>query len=212
MIVVAALAASCSHIKIPGADTAKNGPFFVPTNASNRGPLPVELRRILLLPATGTGDMTEDSLGRVDEAVLNELTRTGKFETVTISRGELQQMFGKLGISSVEALPPDFFEKLGKAYAADGVLFTDVTNFSAYPPLVIGLRMKLARISDHVIWWAADNIFSAADPAVSNAARRHALKLGSDRGPGDLSHTILQNPSRFAGYAVADTLTTLPAR
>ncbi len=121
-------------------------------------------------------------------------------------------MFGKSAIASVEELPSGFFEKLGKAYGADAILFTDVTTFSAYPPLALGLRMKLARISDRVIWWAADNVFSAAEPAVSNSARRHALKVGADRGPGDLSHTILQNPSRFAGYALAETFGTLPAR
>jgi hypothetical protein len=60
--------------------------------------------------------------------------------------------------------------------------------------------------------WAADNVFSATNPAVANSARRHALKLGRDRGPGDLSHTILQSPSRFAAYALHETFATLPNR
>lgn len=156
--------------------------------------------------------MTEESLERIDRAVTEELTRTGRFEVVVVPREEFHRMFGPRALSTVDPLPPELFDKMVKGYAADGVLFTDVTAFSAYPPLNLGLRIKLANVADHQIVWATDNLFSAADPAVANSARRHALKLGADRGPGDLSHTILQNPSRFAGYAAAASFEALPGR
>lgn len=170
------------------------------------------MRRVLVLPAAGTAQMTEETLVAIDEQVNATLTRTSKFETVSITREEFKQMFGQTALASVAELPNGFFEKLAKNYGTDAVLFTDITTYSPYPPLSIGVRQKLARTSDRVIWWAADNVFSAADPAVANSARRFALKLGADRGPGDLSHTVLQNPSRFAAFAFTETFATLPTR
>lgn len=205
-----AFLAGCSEL--PKRDPAKDGPFFTPSNVTHQGRLPIELRRVLTLPASGGPQMSEESLERIDRSIVEELTRTGRFEVAAITRDELHRLFGIRAISSIEPLPHDFFEKLAKLYAADGVLFTDVTVFSPYPPLNLGLRFKLGRLIDHQIVWAADNVFSAANPSVANAARRHALKLGADRGPGDLSHTILQNPARFAAYAAAASFDALPPR
>lgn len=205
-----ALLVGCSEL--PKSDPAKAGPFFTPVNATRLGRLPAEVRRVVLLPAYGSSQMTEESLDRIDQAVAEELNRTGRFETAVASREQFSRLFGARALSSIEALPHDALAKLAKTYGADAVLFTDVTAFSPYPPLVLGLRMKLAQVSDQQILWAADNVFSASDPGVANSARRHALKLGTDRGPGDLSHTILQNPSRFASYAAAATFETLPGR
>lgn len=209
---LSALLAACSGMHMPGADSAKTGPFFNPTNTTNHGPLPMTMRRVLVLPTSGTSQMTEETLRSIDEQVNAELTRTAKFETVAMTRDDMKQMYGQYSISSVAELPPGFFEKLAKTYGVDAVLFTDITTYSPYPPLSIGVRQKLARTSDRVIWWAADNVFSAADPSVANSARRAALKLGADRGPGDLSHTVLQNPTRFAAFALAETFATLPTR
>lgn len=209
--IAAALLAGCSELPKP--DPAKAGPFYTPSNVTRRSAqLPEDLRRVLVLPSSSVSAVPEESLVRLDEAILAELNRTGRFETVTVRREELRELFGSRAFSSTEALPADLFSRLARRYAADGVLFTDITQLNAYPPLSLGLRFKLARLSDREVIWAADNQFSAADPAVSNAARRHALALGADRSPGDLSYTILQNPSRFAGYAAAETFATLPSR
>jgi len=212
LFIVASLSFLVGCSELPKSDPAKSGPFFTPTNVTRLGRIPAELRRVVVLPASGGPQMTEDSLNRIDQAITEELTRTGRFEVALVPREEFHRMFGPRALSTVDPLPPELFEKMVKAYAADGILFTDVTAFSAYPPLNVGLRLKLANVADHQIVWAADNLFSAADPAVANAARRHALKLGNDRGPGDLSHTILQNPSRFAAYAAASTFEALPPR
>ena len=198
--------------ELPKVDSAKAGPFYTPSNVTRLGRLPAEIRRVLVLPVFGGPEITEESLERISRAVFEELNRTGRFETATLARTEFQRLAGVRTLSSLDPIPPDLIQKLAKAYAADGILFTDVTAFSPYPPLSLGLRMKLASVSDQQILWAADNLFSAADPAVANSARRYALKLGADRGPGDLSHTILQNPTRFATYAAAATFEALPPR
>jgi hypothetical protein len=198
--------------ELPKKDSAKAGPFYTPANVKAGTFLPSEIRRVIVLPVSGGPTILEETLLKLDSVVQTELGRVNRFEVIPLSREALGHLVGKRSVSSVEALPPDFFAKIAKEYAAEAVLFTDVTAYSAYAPLSLGLRTKLARLSDKEIVWSADNLFSADDPAVANSARRRALKLGTDHGPVDLSHTILQNPLRFAAYATAETYETLPLR
>jgi hypothetical protein len=85
-----------------------------------------------------------------------------------------------------------------------------LTVLNAHRPLALGLRGKLATLDGRRLVWSFDNVFSADEPAVANAARRHVLE--SDRGgiPADLSPAVLQSPHRFAGYAAAAMFATLP--
>jgi hypothetical protein len=209
-VVAALIAAGCSQL--PKRDPAKAGPFFTPTNVTSLGRLPAEVRRVVVLPSAGNIQVPETSFERLDEAILGELNRTNRFEVVRLTRGQLRQVFGVQPMLSTDALPADLFLKLAEKFGAEAILFTDVTQYSPYPPLSVGLRFKLARLSDRQVLWSADNVFSAATPEVANSARRHALEIGADRGRGDLSHTILQNPSRFVAYAAAESFRSLPTR
>ncbi len=200
---------------IPKIDRTLNGPFFTPSNVKAAAKIPADVRRVIILPVYGGPALTEQTLLKLDAVCLSELTRTARFEVVPLSRDELAKITGTRQISSVEKLPAVLVDKLFNiynTYGADAVLFVDVTAYSAYPPLLVGLRTKIAKVTDGEIIWATDNLFAAAEPAVANSARRHAEGLGTDRGRTDLSHTILQNPQRFAGYAAAATFLTLPIR
>jgi hypothetical protein len=203
--------------QLPVRDGAKAGPFFTPTNVKTSAPqLPANIRRVLLLPLSAEGlALSEENLNRLDATFLTELNRAARFEVVTITRDELARVTGSRQLNSTSPLPSGFIDRLFNIYnqyAADAVLFVDLTSYSPYKPLTLGVRARLAPIRETEILWAADILFSAAEPAVANSARRHALALGKSSGPTDLSHTILQNPVRFAGYAAAATFATLPPR
>jgi hypothetical protein len=198
-------------------DGAKSGPFFTPSNVkSSVSSLPANIRRVLLLPISAQGiALTEENLTRLDATFLTELTRTSRFEVVTLTRDQLARITGARQIDSAAPLPAGFIDRLFNIYneyAADALLFVDLTSYSAYPPLNIGIRAKLAHIRDSDILWAADVNFSAANAPVANSARRYALTLNTTSKQTDLSHTILQNPARFASYAAAATFETLPPR
>jgi hypothetical protein len=200
---------------LPKRDGAVAGPFYTPANVKAVAKIPDGVRRVIVLPVAGGPMLSEETLFKLDAICQGELTRTGRFEVVPLSRDKLAEITGSRQISSVDKLPVVLIDKLFNiynSYGADAVLFIDVTTYSAYPPLKLGLRTKLARVTDGEIIWAADNVFAAAEIAVANSARRHAAALGSDRGQVDLSHTILQNPQRFAGYVAAATFLTLPQR
>ena len=215
LAVLALAAGGCAQV--PLRDGAKAGPFFTPTNVkATSAQLPANVRRVLLMPISAQGvAISEETLNNLDAVFLAELNATARFEVVRLSRDHLAQITGVRHIDSTAPLPAGFIDRLLNIYndyAADGIIFVDLTTYSPYPPLGLGVRTKLAHIRDSEILWAADLLFTAANPAVANSARRHALKVAGPSGPADLSHTILQNPSRFAGYAAAATFATLPTR
>jgi hypothetical protein len=214
LALLALLFAGCSSV-VPKRDGAVAGPFYTPTNVKTLAKMPAEVRRVVVLPVHGGPTLTEETLLSLDAVCQGELNRTGRFEVVPLTRDTLAAMTGQRQISSVERLPTALLDKLlniYNTYGADAILFIDVTTYSPYPPLNLGLRTKLARVSDGEIIWAADNVFNSAEIPVANSARHHAEALGTDRGKTDLNHTILQNPQRFAGYVAAATFLTLPPR
>jgi hypothetical protein len=215
LLLLAALAfgwtACTSHRPIR--DGARAGPFFEPTNITSSDALPAHVRRVLLLPLAADGaTISEENLDRLGGVILTELNRTGRFETVTLSRDHLARLTGTRQLPSTAQMPSGFLDRLFNIYneyAADAILLVDITSYTPYPPLTLGIRAKLAHIRDSDILWAADLLFSAADPSVANSARRYALTLGTSP---HLDHSILQNPTRFAGYAASATFQTLPPR
>lgn len=213
LALLAFILTACSSL--PLRDGAVQGPFFTPANVTGVPRVPAEIRRVVVLPVWGGPQITSETLETLDSVIQTELNKTGKFEVVPLSRQVLANLVGQRQVSSVEKLSAVLQEKLltlNNPYGADAVLFVDITAYSPYTPLTLGLRTKLARSSNAEIIWAADNIFSSSEPAVANSARLHAEKLGIDRGKTNLSHTILQNPERYAGYVAAATFATIPPR
>lgn len=190
-------------------DPARAGPFFTPANHVG-APSLGGLRRVVVLPVCGGKLAPLETVVALDPVFVAALQRQNRFEVVALSREDCQRKFHTEEFSSAAALPPNFLETLRREFAADAVLFVDVTVFRAYRPLALGLRGKLATLDGPRLLWTFDDVFSADDATVANSARHHYL--GSDRGgvPADLSPGVLQSPVRFAGYAAAAMFATLP--
>ena len=190
-------------------DSAYRGPFFTPKNLVGEPSLG-GLRRVVLLPVCGGALAPEEVVREFDPIFAAALQHENRFEVVRLSREESLRKFHAAEFSSAAALPRDFLSALRQEFAADAVLFVDLTVFHPYRPLALGLRGKLAALDGARLVWTFDNVFSTDDPAVANAARRHYL--AGDRGgvPTDLSPAALQSPNRFAGYAAAAMFATLP--
>ena len=203
-----ALAAGCATSPF---DPAKAGPFFTPTNHVGAPNLPAGLRRVVLLPVAGGTVTTPEMAASFDPVFAEALQRTNRFEIVALSRETCRKYFGAEEFSSVTALPHDFMAVIRREFAADAVLFVDLTACQAYRPLSLGVRGKLATVEDTQLLWGFDAVFSAADPAVANSARRFFLKTDRADVPADLSPAALQSPSRFGAYVAGATFATLPA-
>jgi hypothetical protein len=203
----ALLLAGCAGVDV--LDPVHRGPFFVPKNFQG-DPSLGGIRRVVLLPVAGGTVAPAESAAALDAVVLEALQATQRFEVVTFSREECLRRFRKSEFSSAAALPHGFLDVMKQEFAADAVMFVDLTVFNAYRPLSVGLRAKLAAIDGPRLVWSFDTVFPADEPAVANAARRHFLT--SDRGgmPVDTTAGALQSPTRFAGYAAATMFSTLP--
>jgi hypothetical protein len=203
---IVALLAGCAHP--PQSDPARTGPFFTPANHSGDETLG-EIRRVVVLPVWVGEGTPPESAAALDAVFLTALQQEKRFEVVSFSRDECRRRYREDALSSASALPADLFSSLQQEFGADAVLLIDLTAFSAYKPLTLGLRGKLAAIDGTRLVWTFDNVFSSEAPAAANSARNHFLDR--DRSvPVDLTRAALQSPSKFAAYAAASMFTTLP--
>lgn len=201
------LLAGCSTP--PEYDSARTGPFFTPTNTHGEPSLG-GMRRVVVMPIWAGDIAPPEAAAELDPAIMTALQREHRFELVAFPREESLRRFRSEALSSTSALPPDLMAMLKREYAADAVLFVDLTVYRAYRPLAIGFRAKLATIDSPRLIWTFDEVFSTENEAIANSARN--FFLGSDRSgvPADLTPAVLQSPGRFATYAAAAMFSTLP--
>lgn len=184
---------------------------YAPTNYKGEVRLPAEIHRVAVLPAHG-GDVTDpESAAALDPVLLTALQRQVRFEIVTLSRDDCRRMFGAGSFGSTDALPPGLLEKIATTYAVDAVLFTDITVYQPYRPIILGFRAKLATAHDVRLVWAFDEVFSGGDAAMRTSV--HDYYEGVDKSPAmDVSAAVLQSPTRFGAVAADLMYKTLPPR
>lgn len=175
--------------------------------------LPGTLKRVAVLPLSyneveGAGASAGDILQPVFES---ELTKVARFESYFIKPHQLRLWTGKERWDDFDELPAEFLKLIADRTGCDGVLFTRVSPFKAYSPIVIGWRMRLATNDARTVW-AADEIFDAADQTVANSARRY--NRGRTKGNPVLedSRSILLSPREFGQYSLATLFATIPVR
>ena len=193
----------------PPNDSSRVGPFFEPSNVA-ADPTLGGIRRVVLLPVWIGSSAPEESANDLDAVFRQALQNQNRFEIVTLSRAECLRRFGVSALSSSASLPNDFIPTIQRVYAADAVLFLDVTVYRAYHPLALGIRGRLAAVSNLRLVWTFDNVFSADDARVANSARHFYLESEHQGVPADLTPSVLQSPGRFAAYAANATFATLP--
>jgi len=185
---------------------------FVPTNYYTVGPLDAEMQRVVVLPLYSGILAPGESLDAMEAVLRSELAKTLRFEVIGVDVLALERMVGRRRLSSSEELPPTLFTELETAYAADGVLFLEITHLHAYRPLQVGLRGTLVSPQDASIQWAFDHVFDAGDPAIEAGARRYESFAGRTGYPIDTTSSVLLSPRRFARYAAFEMFRTLPPR
>lgn len=213
LLLLGSLSSGC-EIPGPASDTVI-GPSFLPRNTwRSSAVLPVELRRIALLPTTSLVDSATVNSGRISmgNALRSELSRQQAFEWVVVAPSQLKRWSGREEWVSTSELPSGWVQDLAKKSGCDAVLLSELTDYRPYPPFAIGWRLKLVEAKEGRILWSADEVFDAGNPKVVNAARRfYRTNLVASGALAD-SRSVLESPERFARYATASVLSTLPER
>lgn len=204
----------------PGCKTASlndpvTGTGYRPQNYyRSLGNLPVNIRRVAVLPVTSDDTPSDLQYGRdlLEPVITEELAKTKKFEVITVTPEQLRAWTGRTSWRAEEPLPADFLKVLKRALECDAVLFGRVSQYRAYPPLTVGFSFKLADVQSGDFIWAADEVFDSSEPSVVNSARRYQLMR--EQLPSSLadSRSILNSPGGFGRYAANSVFETLPAR
>ena len=159
------------------------------------------MRRVVVLPVYNqkyTGLVMKD----IDDAFLAELSKLNAFEVVSVSRAEMETLMGRRELSSVEPVSVDFFRKVRDVYGAEGVMFIDLTSYSPYRPVSMGVRCKLVDVQAGRIHWASDALYDAGNEKTAAAARAYGIALGRENFPvREDGGAILLSPKRFARFA-----------
>ncbi len=196
-----------------GCQLGKKAVTFVkplpPQNYFSGEPIGIPMRRVALLPIYNDKYPIEQ-LRVLDAAFNAELTKKSIFEVVPVPRSSMESLFGLRQLASVENLPADLLEKLRDRFGVDGIVFTDITHYSPYRPLAIGVRTKLVDASSGEIRWAFDYIFDSGNPAIAQAAKTYQTRYNGDNLPiaGD-GGTVLISPTRFARFVANQTYVSL---
>ena len=170
------------------------------------------MRRVAVLPVHNEG-YSGEYLRSIDSEFSGELIKRALFEVVPVGRQQLESVIGMRQLASVEVLPSNLLLKLREHLGVDGVLFIDLTQFSPYQPVSMGVRMKLVDVSTGQIRWAYDSLFDASNPAVAQSARRHQINASESVRPipGD-GGSVLLSPTLFSKYVAAQSFRGLRAR
>jgi len=190
-------------------------PSYEPLNVFREdAALPEQIRRVALLPVTVASDDGDMAFGRgtLEPIVFAEIARVRRFEVVSVTSEELRLLTGRTAWTPEEKLPIEFFEKIRDKFGVDAVLFTQLTQYRPYEPLLVGWRMKLIDADEPHILWAVDEVFDARVPTVAAAASRH-LEGNPDTGTSlSDSRSVLQSPRRFGRYTAHAVVQTMPGR
>ncbi len=177
------------------------------------GTLPGSLRRIAVLPLS-YNDISENGAAAretLEPIFQSELNKVGRFELFFVKRSQVVLWSGRETWDDFEDLPHAFLKTVAEQTGCDGILFARVSHFKAYPPMVIGWRMRLVT-NDAGSVWAVDELFDAAEQAVSNSARRFDRGHSRNNPVLEDSRSILLSPSSFGQYTLSEIFKTIPIR
>lgn len=187
------------------------GPVYKPVNARGPATWPAAIRRVAILPAHDTsGRLPASFVTSYDTVWRRTLDRSQRAEFVGLNRPQLTTWTTKETFSSTSLLPPDFLLRIGRETDAQAVLFLDLNQATAYPPLALSFRARLVDVATGETLWMADELFDSGRDSTARAARRYAKANGS--GKGDTTSSIVQSPTRFAEYAFQAVCELLPPR
>lgn len=212
-LVAALVLAGCRTL--PSRDSV-SGDSYKPTNVHRSAEtLPMTLRRVAVLPLAAAGERPGLDAGAstIGPLIAPELVASGLVEAVEVSGAELSRWTGRPKLRLTQELPAGVLESVRRQTGCDAVLFGELTQFAAFPPLSVGLRLSLVDAQSGRVLWSVDEILDAGNLAVANGARRYfqSSLRGSGAAPFD-SQSVLDSPHRFGRYAVSTLLGTIPRR
>jgi hypothetical protein len=191
------------------------GPVYRPSNVYRASAvMPPTLRRVAVLPLTAASSDAAAEEGRLalDPVLATELNKTRAFETVFLTPEQMIKLTGQARWSAADSLPTNLVKSIQQSVGSDAILFSELSQFRAYPPIAIGWHFKLVECQENQILWSVDEVFDSGDGSVANAARMYYKEHLRQPEPLADSLSIFSSPRRFGQYTLSAAFSTLPAR
>lgn len=153
-----------------------------PVNYHAARAIDANYRNLVILPVEGVRD--PDIGDAIYTAFADEMLRTNRFRVLPNEEGAIDD--------------------------ADLFMQIEVSAFDPYPPLGLGVRLSIATIDTGTVLWAADQYFSAGDPAVARSARRYGQTHQRRDYPVQSGESVLLSPKRFSRFVAEKLYSTLP--
>lgn len=189
------------------------GPRFNPSNTYKAvQKLPPDFRRVAVMPFSMDVESLRSQVPGLQAVFQEELRKTVRFETVTITSADLRQWTGRSSLSASDALPADMLGRIKTNTLADGILFVRIHTYRPFPPVAVGWDARLVTSTTGQTLWSLDEVFDSGDAEVARTARD--FFRAHHTGPTELGdpQADLRSPNRFARYSAAAVVHTLPAR
>ncbi len=174
--------------------------------------LPEGFLRVAVLPLAADPALGgHESLEAIELAVREELFKTKQFEFIVLSADTLREVAGVSSLRAIDVWPQRLKQALQERQI-DGVLALELTQLKGFPPISLGLRMRLVGVQTGLTYWACEELFDMAAPEVFAGAKRFEegmlmqMTSGKIKNPG----TMELSPSKLAKYAAYTLFATLP--
>lgn len=165
------------------------------------------VRRIMVLPFEAAPGVRVQE-GELRGAFLGAMANIQKFEVVPLPDGtdDNRQLYEGLRRGRI---PAPALVELGKRYRVDGVMLGTITNYRAYTPQQLGLRLQLTSLHSGSTVWAAEGHYDANDAGTQSDLQHFAATfLGEEPSMHDWRINLL-SPQKFAAFVSHRLVATL---
>jgi hypothetical protein len=143
----------------------------------------------------------------VTNAIFQELQKKQVFSLETVAQDDPAWRSLQLDLNSTYSL--EELSEIRKTMNCGAVLTGSVTEFTPYPHMAIGLRLKLLDLNDGELLWAVEQIWDSADKRTAERIRSYSRYQMQSGASAARPHLVAASPLgfiNFVAYEVGKTL------
>jgi hypothetical protein len=146
---------------------------------------------------------------QVTDQLYSELQKQQAFSVNVISKEDPRWV--KMQLEDKRSYNIDEISMIYENLNQDALLFGKVTEYSPYPHLVIGFRLKLISLKDARLLWGFEQIWDSSDNTTGDRIKKYIqTRMSSDEEAlkSELMTVSTRQFLKFAAYEAASTLRT----
>jgi len=166
------------------------------------------IEKVVVLPLINNTEYPD--AGRlVTKALCTEMKKLSKFKVLQISESELVERLFPGSVMRPEEPNPREAEIVAAAHEADAVVMGNVTRYMPYPPMVVGISVKMIHARTGKVVWSVDEVYDGSLREVMNLSKQYCAKMEKTTEPVHdwrKPFVSIRYFTQFVCYEVARTL------